>query len=525
MRLIFKFKLLVFLSFFLLGSVVSDEKESTYVIDFKEIPAAEFIRFVNRISQEHFLFNCDDLDFKITLIPEKPLTEKKIVDFLCEQLRVHGFSIIKTSSDFFAITRAPLEKEEGSAFLGKTPFINVAAPKSCIVEKTESRSGVVKAKLGGLNYKVQHRKVEDIEGVIKELVADTSKIPKDLDCHLETLRSLQIIKSTNTVIGSGPPESVEAVIDFLQSIDAPLKQVVVEVLAIEVDAGKSSDFGVDWSAHVRNKNFDGEIDIGSFLSKSSSATDSSDNSSSVDLVQNILHKGIGISTKLIGDVLFYKEKTFASLASLMSALIEDSKTSVVLYHLLTGSDHQKASFFAGENVPFVGSIIRNKGSSEQIVSNIEHQDVGIQLIITPYVGENNFVRVAIEEHITALVPINKAYMPYKFGLSGMQTTKNSLNTSVYVPDNCFCILSGTSRSSTHYEKTGIPCLGGIPWFSGLFGNTKNHGAKKNFVLFLRPIIVEDIEGFRKIIDSQEKELRMNAPEGSLDKVLDLIREN
>ena len=68
-----------------------------HCINFNDISVIEFIRFVSKISEENFIYDARDLDFKISLTTGKHVGPEAVVQALVQLLKVHGLSVAMDS--------------------------------------------------------------------------------------------------------------------------------------------------------------------------------------------------------------------------------------------------------------------------------------------------------------------------------------------------------------------------------------------------------------------------------------------
>jgi type III secretion protein C len=227
----------------------------------------------------------------------------------------------------------------------------------------------------------------------------------------------------------------------------------------------------------------------------------------------------GFDLGVIGDIITHKGTSYLSLGSLVSALQLDSDSTIVLNQKIITQDSKNSKIFVGDNIPFTGSVVTTVGQSQQTTANIEYRDVGVSLNITPKLGEGDIITLSLDEEITEAV-----YDPptVNANVNGIRTTKTNMATHVHVPDKHFLVLSGMIRNAKARHKTGIPCLGGIPWIGALFSRTKKEDEKRNVIVFVRPQIIHSFEDYRKITQAQEQLFRSQANAEDFTAGLDLI---
>jgi len=512
-----KFGLLSLFLFSALSPLYGEEapQENTYTINFKDVPVVEFINFVTKISDANFIFNHKDLQFNITLSSGKPVSPDHVVKALVQILRAHGFSIAKEEG-YFVIHKGVMEEYATAA--------QENAPLRTYEKPLESTSGVYEeqpqiAALPLLQqsnpkflvYKLQYHTGDEIEETIKKIAGDLSCKPETSSQYLAALKSVQWIKATNSLVCSGEPDSLAAVKQLMQSLDIQLKQVFIEVLVVETDAKKSLDFGLQWAAGGKYKDSVG-MGMGNFTPGNKSnfpLTFQSINSTNTPAGPSQIPMTGGFDMGVIGDLIFHKGRSFISLASLVSALQADGDASIVLNQKIITQDNKNSKIFVGDNIPFTGSVVTTVGAAQQSTANVEYRDIGVNLSITPRLGEDDVITLDLNQEITEAHSSDHTS-------AGIKTNKTNMMTHAHVPDKHFLVLSGMSRNTRSKQKTGLPCLGGLPLVGALFSKKQNVDSKRNIIIFVRPHIIRSMDDYRKLTQQETDFQRQNSEPKSFD---------
>lgn len=489
-------------------------KDNEYTINFHDVPVVEFIQFVSRISDVNFIFNHKDLQFNVTLSSGKPVPSDQVVRALVQILRAHGFAISQEEG-YLVIHKGgeefpPLRSYD--KFQGElSPEVLAALPQG-------------ETKPNFLVYKLQYHEGNEIEDTVKRIADDLSTKSDTSPRYLSVLKSVQWIKTTNSLVCSGDAASLANVEQLLKSLDVPLRQVFIEVLVVETDARNSSEFGLQWAAGGRVKNGVG-FGGGSFppgqtrspFALSFQGVDASHPPQGPSQIP----MGNAFDMGVIGDIIFHKGKSFLSLASLVSALQADGDSSIVLNQKIITQDNKNSTIFVGDNIPFTGSIVQTTGTGQQTTANVEYRDIGVNLSITPKLGEGDIITLDLKEEITEAIPTGGGVSSSH--VSGIQTTKTNMMTHVHVPDKHFLVLSGMIRNAKNRQKVGLPCLGGLPWIGALFSKTSKMEEKRNVIIFVRPHIIKSVEDYRRVTENQEELYQRLSPEGAIEAATSLVK--
>ena len=486
----------------LLATSFAAEQEG-HTINFQDVPAIEFVRFVSRIAGVNFIYNQKELQFNVSLATGKAISSDQVVQALVQILKVHGLSVLDEEGYLVVHKTADLIPIEGEG--EKVPELPSQLPMDQLFASLEPVPATTEEPPKYLVHKLQYHSGGEIEETVKKIAADLRSKPETSTKYLNALQSVQWVKSTNSLVCSGDEESLNNIKCFIESLDVPLRQVFIEVLVIETDVRKSVDFGLQWAAGGQLNDKVG-FGTGSFPPSTSKAPFASSfqgiNATNTPTGPSQIPLGSGFDMGVIGDIIMHKGRSFLSLGSLVSALQIDGDSTIVLNQKIITQDNKNSTIFVGDNIPFTGSVVSTVGTGQQTTANVEYRDIGVMLSITPKLGEGDTITLDISEEISEAVPnMNAPSSANQVG--GIQTTKTNMVTHVHVPDKHFLVLSGMIRNSKTHHKAGLPCLGGLPYIGAAFSKNRRHDEKRNVIIFVRPHIIRSMDDYRKLTQNQE----------------------
>ncbi|MFS8563545.1 MAG: hypothetical protein LVR00_04160 [Rhabdochlamydiaceae bacterium] len=327
---------------------MSLEKEDAHTISFQEVPVIEFIRFVSRISHENFIFDDKELGFNISLSSGKPVSSSQVLQALVKILKVHGFTVHKEEG-YLVIHRISAKDADKNSFLERASKPKVETEK--ILELHQPLSPLLKdVDPDFLVYKVQYHSGDEIESAIKKIALDLKTKPHTSHKYIDTINSIQWIKATNSLVCSGDPDTLSSVKKLIESLDVALRQVFIEVLVVETDTRKSSEFGLEWAAGGKVRDSIG-FGTGSFSPKGNTSSFASTfkgiNGQNTPTGTSQIPLGRGFDMGVIGDIIFHKGASFLSLGALVSALQQDKDTAIVLNQKIITQDNKNSTIFVG----------------------------------------------------------------------------------------------------------------------------------------------------------------------------------
>lgn len=505
-----------------------------YNINFTDVSMEEFVRFVSKISEVNFIFDRKELNFNVSLTSGKPVSAENVLNALLRILRMNGFWI-KKEDEYFVIhkvdqTQPPdrgwdaflyddnepakllpipdpvaeeivpkeIEVQEVTPAEPEIPLPEIppSLPLPVVVEEQKPFEFFV--------YKLKYHQGSDIKEALKQVALELQTQPGTPQKLLSAIHTVQWVQATNSLLCSGDEETLLSLKKLIESVDTALKQVFIEVLVIETDVSNGLEFGLEWGASGQLKK---NLGVGaggappsanpSLFSKSMQGINALNHPSGLSQFP----VGSGFDLGVIGDIIFHKGKSFLSLGALVSALQQDGGSTIVLNQKIIAQDNKPSQIFVGDNIPFTGSVTQLVGQSQQTTSNIEYRDIGVNLNIKPMIGDDGVITLDIQEEISETVN-QPGVNPSSAQPSGIRTTKTNMVTHVHVPDKHFLVLSGMIRNANSSHKSGLPCLGGIPFIGSLFSKKVKQEEKRNVIIFVRPNIIQSMADYQKVTTVQ-----------------------
>lgn len=355
-------------------------------------------------------------------------------------------------------------------------------------------------------YKLKYRDGLEIGQALQNIGSNLQYAGVSNIEFVNTVLSAQWVEVNNSIVLTGTDQSIKKVVDLLEELDTLPKQVFIEVLVIDTTLVNSLDFGVQWIALGEEQE---RLAYGSGL-LSNPNPNPNINSPTQSVAANIPpynplpnslqmptpgmlngSSAIGTLTNateafglgFIGNIIRHAGRSYLTLGALLSALDEEGDTRIVLNPRVMVEDTQPAAFFVGTNIPYIttSTVIQQTGS---VTQNVQYEDIGVDLQVIPTIAPNNMVTLQINQTVAEVTG----------QANNMPTTNKTLaSTRVHVPDGTFLVMSGLVREQCTYIKSGIPCLGWLPWIGAAFSRTIEQKCKRNLIFFIRPKVITNIE--------------------------------
>lgn len=298
--------------------------------------------------------------------------------------------------------------------------------------------------------------------------------------------------ATNALVIQASKEAYETLRLVIEELDISRPQVLVEALIVEVDVTDDLNLGFDVAFRLINGDMDLLLSTGSFLIPGGPA--------GPGLLGSAVRAVAGASGTTTGGGVntspFDQTSATPNNGSNLGIGIQASKVNndvniVSAPHILT-SDNEEAEIRIGNNIPIVtGRTDAATGSSTGLASsvNVDRQDIGITLRVTPQISEGNTVRLQIFQELTEVTTSQAGSVD----AVGVTLSSRKVENTVVVNDGETVVIGGLISETFTDNVTGIPYLKDIPYLGWLFKQKAESLRKINLLIFLTPHIIRSAE--------------------------------
>ncbi len=283
--------------------------------------------------------------------------------------------------------------------------------------------------------------------------------------------------ATNSLVIQASKEAYETLIQVIEKLDVARPQVLVEALIMEVDITDESALGFSLGYRALNNNIDMEFNTESFVSALAGPF------------------GAISQTTIVSD----SDDSGTNFDVRMQAAAKDGLINILSSpHILT-SDNEEATIQVGDVIPIVTSrVSAATGSTDNGLAssvNIERQDIGVTLRVTPQISDGDTLRLQIFQEITE---VNDALSTQVAGGDDNDTTNIGVALSNRRVENTVVVANGDTvviggligEVDTDLEKK-VPFLGDIPVLGWLFKSTSKEVRRLNLIIMLTPHIIRN----------------------------------
>jgi len=327
---------------------------------------------------------------------------------------------------------------------------------------------------------------------IQQVVQHTGELTGDVEIIADEVNNAILIKATQ--------RDYTILTGVLKEIDIVPRQVLIDVLIVEVYLDNELQYGVQWFLKARG------IETGG-------------GDMTADIGLNKTKFGLDEGGLLGSDLAGFSAALFSAgeLRALINLLASESEANIVSAPNILAVDNHESTIEVTRDEPIITSE-QTSEESTSIKQTIQYRSVGVIMNVTPLINESGLVTLEISQEVSNILPKETE------GIKSPSFQTRKATTNLVVQDNHTIIIGGLMQTEQQNVHTGIPILKNIPILGYLFGS-KGYVTKKTELLFaITPHVIhskeqadvltqefsQKVESLRKILEQkgvlQEEEI-------------------
>ena len=281
--------------------------------------------------------------------------------------------------------------------------------------------------------------------------------------------SVVVDERSNMLIIRDASDRLEGIVNLIDTVDQPNKQVVIEARIVESTRRFARALGTVWG-------FTGAADAEHGTSTGwkfpnwATVNGTSDFGGAGSAATNI--SGIGVLSFAFGDILDSFNLDFT-----INAAENDGLAKIVSSPKVTAQNNEKAHIQSGILLPI--QTVANQTVTVQYV------DATLSLDVTPQITAEGTVLLDID--IKKREPVSGVNIA---GGQNAPITTRDARTRVMVRDGGTTVIGGIYQFTDNDQKNGVPFLRNIPIVGWLFGNSQVENRHDELLIFITPRIVK-----------------------------------
>jgi type IV pilus assembly protein PilQ len=296
----------------------------------------------------------------------------------------------------------------------------------------------------------------------------------------------------NAIIVQDVSESVARIAQIVELMDSAPRQVMIDVVMVELSATDLKETGFNWSmfqdmnilditaeaSYVRNETFGTQKDQGSPTESAREFVRTQGHN--IDLRGGILSEN---AAQLVLD--FFDTMTNSTIVSRPSIRTLNNKA---------------AHIISGQIVP-IPLFDFAKDTGVRTLSGFQDEQIGVELTVTPHINEDGHITLEVNpkvESIDRFISVDgEEQRPVK--------NTRQAETTIRVKDGDTAVIGGLTSTTTTITETGLPWFRDLPFIGWFFGNKSNDVSNSELVIFITVRTVK--EGKEAMTDDQRRLLQ------------------
>ena len=262
----------------------------------------------------------------------------------------------------------------------------------------------------------------------------------------------------NALLVVAPPEYKQSIVEMIDSLDRPGRQVLISAILASVSMDDATALGFRWSSQTITP---------------------TNGDNSVSLTNGFQGSNTGFADSLFDSSVLQSN---LNLNLLLQALAEKTAVSVLSEPKIFTSDNQEATFFDGQDIPFISdSQTTDQGNQ---IQSFDYKAVGIALRARPRITVNGDVDLRVNVELSSIVPGQTLF-------GGFIVNRRETTTQLIIKDRQTVVISGIMRQEDSDITRKVPILGDIPVLRLLFKSKEKTKTNSELLIFITPIVVNN----------------------------------
>ncbi|MEM6335393.1 MAG: hypothetical protein AAF752_02440, partial [Bacteroidota bacterium] len=302
--------------------------------------------------------------------------------------------------------------------------------------------------------------------------------------------TIQVVKEHNALMVIGPVDVIRQVSRYIDTVDHPTPQILIETLVVDVQSTDLFDLGLTFGRDPERAGTDDAARARYGFNTDEEGNGGLSFTANGDRIDKARTGG------LLGDLLGVRRigRLPSDFFVQINALDQDGRLDVRSRPQVATLNGHKANISIGttqyyllrsSTFPNYGNGgFRGQGTDDDIPflaqsQRFERIEANVKLEITPWVNENGHVTVDIRPEFSAPVGEFNPDVPPTI-------SSRVLESTVRLRDGETIVLGGLIEEREDVVQTKIPILGSIPLLGRLFRSERKETRKSELVIFLTP---------------------------------------
>jgi type IV pilus assembly protein PilQ len=289
--------------------------------------------------------------------------------------------------------------------------------------------------------------------------------------------SIMVDERTNTLIIKDLPESINEIVEVINTLDRPTPQVMIEARIVETNKNLAKDLGIQWGgtySKQTNYRFANTVEV-----KGASGAQTGLGALGVTGRSDQYAVNLPISSSAFGAIgmnLGHVNGTTA-LDLQLKAMETNGKGRIISNPRIATLDNEQATIKSGHKIPYQTTDAEGNPSTSFV-------DAVINLTVTPQITPDN--------NITMKIQADKSEPDWSRTVAGAPSiiTRNA-TTRLIVANGDTAVIGGLAQHNEQSNERKVPFFGDIPILRYLFKANDSTDGFDELLIFITPRIIKD----------------------------------
>lgn len=336
--------------------------------------------------------------------------------------------------------------------------------------------------------------------------AQADKVLPLLTTQLTSGVAPQVDQRTNTIFFRDNQTNLERIKKFLESVDSPTQQVMIEARLVEVNANPKQAYGVNWAGVVGSTSAPQTLKYGA--SGPNGVLPSSGGIGGGTQLNEFLRRADSRPNFLNNAVGQFAILSVPQMSVTLRMLNEDSDAEFLANPRIVAANNQEATIKITRAQP-VPNLTFNEQTAKAVFGGFQDKEFGNTLKVTPIINKDKYVSLKVQPEISNKV--GDANFTFEGAVvSSPIIDKRTFDSNVLIRSGDTLAIGGLLQDESTKGRTKVPIAGDIPLFGYLFQEKTASRTKRNLMVFVTPTIIK--HGYGTGLESQASGLTHSGEE-------------
>jgi type II secretory pathway component GspD/PulD (secretin) len=278
--------------------------------------------------------------------------------------------------------------------------------------------------------------------------------------------SIGVDDNTNSVIICDTKENLEKILAEVKKADQTPKQIMIEVVIVDVQLKDDTEIGVDWdllTTDSRNVTYRQSM---IYPNRLSIVAPDATTIGTTAAYQNV---GLGSELLIAND----------DIRSVVNLLQEKRNVDILASPRVMVVSGQKANIKTIQEIPYQEvTQTSGGGGGSYAITSTQFKEVGVTLEVKAIVTEDEKILLTINPSQSVSTGTSIASVPV--------IDKREVSTTLLMDDGQVAVMGGLRRQETQKIKYQVPLLGDLPLIGFIFSNDRNMVENTELLVLLSP---------------------------------------